>query len=413
MIALDLVQTVAFAGIVLFAGYAIRRRIGLLDRYNIPAPVVGGLVVAVAITIARRYDVTLATFDTTLQTPLQNAFFASVGFGASLALLRVGGPLVVLFFLASSVAAVGQNLLGMAVAWAIGQPLLLGVLAGSVTLTGGPATGLAFAPLFEEAGVPSAATLAVAAAMTGIVAGGLIGAPISTWLIRRHGLPVPDGRGTPTGTPPTDIVEAHVTENPGSPPAGEDREAYLLLKTLVVLLTAVWIGGVLSDWAAPYLRAVGLALPSYIGAMLVAAFIRNLDDATGLIGLSQASLDDLGNVALSLFLVLALMTLQIWEIVNLALPLAVLVAVQVAFVAVLSLWPVFRLMGRDYEGAVTAGGFTGFMLGTTANAMANMEALVEKFGPAPRAFLVVPMVGAFFIDFTNAIIITLFVSWLS
>ncbi|HEX7088367.1 MAG TPA: sodium/glutamate symporter, partial [Vicinamibacterales bacterium] len=376
MIAFDLVQTVAVAGIVLFAGYAIRRRIGVLDRYNIPAPVVGGLVVAAAITVARRYDVTLATFDTTLQTPLQNAFFASVGFGASLALLRVGGPLGVLFFLASTVAAVGQNLVGMAVAWAMGQPPLLGVLAGSVTLTGGPATGLAFAPLFEEAGVPSAATLAVAAAMAGIVAGGLIGGPISTWLIRRHGLAVPGARGPRPGRPPTDIVEAHVPDNPGAPPAGEDREAYLLLKTLVVLLTAVWIGGVLSDWAAPHLRAVGLALPSYIGAMLVAAFIRNLDDVTGLIGLSQASLDDLGNVALSLFLVLALMTLKLWEIVNLALPLAILVAVQVVFVAVLSMWPIYRLMGRDYEGAVTAGGFTGFMLGTTANAMANMEAVV-------------------------------------
>src|SRR5690606_10933161 len=188
--------------------------------------------------------------------------------------------------------AVAQNLLGMALAWALGQPLLLGVLAGSVTMTGGPATGLAFAPLFEEAGVPSAATLAVAAAMTGIVAGGLIGGPIGTWLIRRHQLQVPGSRGARTGRPPTDIVETHVPDNPGSPPAGEDREAYLLLKTLVVLLTAVWIGGVLSDWAAPHLRAIGLALPSYIGAMLVAAFIRNLDDLTGLIGLSQASLDD-------------------------------------------------------------------------------------------------------------------------
>lgn len=413
MIALDLVQTVAFAGIVLFAGYAIRRRIGVLDRYNIPAPVVGGLVVAGAITVARQYGLTLATFDTTLQEPLQNAFFASVGFGASLALLRVGGPLVMLFFLASTVAAVGQNVVGMAVAWLIGQPLLLGVLAGSVTLTGGPATGLAFAPLFEEAGVPSAATLAVAAAMTGIVSGGLIGGPIGTWLIRRHKLPLPSARGARAGVPPTDIVEAHVPERPGSPPAGEDRESYLLLKTLVVLLAAVWIGGVLSAWAAPHLRAVGLALPSYIGAMLVAALIRNVDDVTGVIGLSQSSLDDLGNVALTLFLVLALMTLRLWEIVNLALPLAILVAAQVAFIAILSLWPVFRLMGRDYEGAVTAGGFTGFMLGTTANAMANMEAIVEKYGPAPRAFLVVPMVGAFFIDFTNAIIITLFVSWLS
>ena len=145
--------------------------------------------------------------------------------------------------------------------------------------------------------------------------------------------------------------------------------------------------------------------------MLVAAAIRNLDDWRGWIGLSQRTIDDLGNVALSLFLVMALMTLRLWEIVNLAVPLAIIVAAQVAFIAVLCLGPIFRLMGRDYQGAVTASGFAGFMLGTTANAMANMEALVERYGPAPRAFLVVPMVGAFFIDFTNALIITAFVSW--
>ena len=194
-------------------------------------------------------------------------------------------------------------------------------------------------------------------------------------------------------------------------PAGEDRESYLLLKTLTVLLVAVWLGGVVSAWLKPVLARVGLALPAYIGAMLVAAAIRNLDDWRGWIGLSQRAIDDLGNVALSLFLVMALMTLRLWEIVNLAVPLAIIVATQVAFIAVLCLWPIFRLMGRDYQGAVTASGFAGFMLGTTANAMANMEALVERYGPAPRAFLVVPMVGAFFIDFTNALIITAFVSW--
>jgi ESS family glutamate:Na+ symporter len=146
--------------------------------------------------------------------------------------------------------------------------------------------------------------------------------------------------------------------------------------------------------------------------MLVAAFIRNVDDALGWVGLSQRAIDDLGNVALSLFLVMALMTLKLWEIVNLAVPLAVIVAAQVTFIVVLCLWPVYYLMGRDYQGAVTSSGFAGFMLGTTANAMANMEALVERYGPAPRAFLVVPMVGAFFIDFTNALIITAFVGWL-
>ena len=411
MLALDLVQTLALASVVLFIGYGIKRRVRLLSRYNIPAPVVGGLLVAAILSVAHQRGLALLTFDTTLQTPLQNAFFASVGFGASLALLRIGGPLVLIFFVASTLAAIAQNLLGLGLATLLGQPPLLGVLAGSVTLTGGPATGLAFAPLFEEAGVPSAATLAVAAAMVGIVSGGLIGGPIGTWLIARHRLPTPRDKAHADARAAQDIVEDQIIEPAVAAPPGEDRESYLLLKTLAVLLVAVWLGGVLSAWLAPILASVKMALPAYIGAMLVAATIRNVDDAVGWIGLSQRAIDDLGNVALSLFLVMALMTLRLWEIVNLAVPLAIIVAAQVALIAVLCVGPIFRLMGRDYQGAVTSSGFAGFMLGTTANAMANMEALVERYGPAPRAFLVVPMVGAFFIDFTNALIITAFVSW--
>ena len=411
MLSLDLIQTIAFAGLVLFAGYGIRRAVPLLARYNIPAPVVGGLLVAVAISVARARGGTLVAFDTTLQAPLMIAFFTSIGFGASLGLLRVGGPLVVSFFVVSTLAAIAQNVVGVLCARLLGQPPLMGVLAGSVTLTGGPATGLAFAPLFEAAGVPAAAPLAVAAAMVGIVSGGLIGGPIGTWLIARGRLATP--RSSPAATahvPAQQIVEERMAASLPSAPAGEDRESYALLKTLVVMLTAMWLGGVFSTWLNAELSRLGMALPAYIGAMIVAAVIRNLDDLTGLIGIPQAIVDDLGNVALSIFLVLALMTLRLWEIMNVAVPLAVIVFVQVVLVALLCVWPIYRLMGRDYQGAVIASGFCGFMLGTTANAMANMEALAERYGPAPRAFLVVPMVGAFFIDFTNGLIITAFLN---
>ena len=163
----------------------------------------------------------------------------------------------------------------------------------------------------------------------------------------------------------------------------------------------MWAG----SWIGGRLTAMGVTLPAYIGAMLVAASIRNLDDATGWLGLSQRVLDDVGSVALSLFLVLALMTLRLWELAGLALPMVVILSAQVALIALVC-WPTFRLMGRDYDAAVMSSGLCGFMLGTTANAMANMEALVDRYGPAPRAFLVVPMVGAFFIDFVNALIIT-------
>jgi glutamate:Na+ symporter, ESS family len=411
LLALDLVQSLAFSGLVLFAGYGIKRLVPPLTRYNIPAPVVGGLLVAIVISVARQTGTTLVTLDTTLQTPLMIAFFTSIGFGASVSLLRVGGPLVLVFFAISTLAAVAQNVIGIAGAIALGQHPLMGVLAGSMTLTGGPATGLAFAPLLEAAGVPAAGTLAVAAAMVGIVSGGIIGGPAGTWLIRHYALITP--RGRPRAVPhetAANLVEDRMPEAVAQAPAGEDRESYALLKTLVVMLVAMWIGGIVSRWLNGWLAGIDMALPAYIGAMLVAAVMRNADESLNLVGISQRLVDDLGNVALSLFLVLALTTLKLWEIVHIAVPLAIIVMIQVVLVAVLCVWPVFRLMGRDYEGAVISSGFCGFMLGTTANAMANMEALVERYGPAPRAFLVVPMVGAFFIDFTNALIITAFVN---
>jgi ESS family glutamate:Na+ symporter len=402
MMTLDLINTVAFGGTVLFLGHGVRRLFPALARYNVPAPVIGGLLVAVAILTARSRGLEVVTFDTRLQVPFMIAFFTTVGFGASLSLLRVGGPQVLLFFVLSTLLAVLQNVVGVLVAIPMGMPPLFGVLNGSVTLTGGPATGLAFAPAFEQAGVQGAATVAIAAAMVGIVSGGLIGGPIGTILIERHRLR--RRRGEPGHEQPplaTHIVEEQLPEPAAAAPAGEDKESYALLKALVVILIAMWIGSSVGNW----LTSAGITLPAYIGAMLVAAVIRNLDDATGLIGLSQRTIDDLGSVALSLFLVLALMTLRLWELAGLALPMVAILVVQVALIAAVC-WPIFRMMGRDYDAAVMAGGLCGFMLGTTANAMANMEALVDRYGPAPRAFLVVPMVGAFFVDFANAILIT-------
>jgi len=408
LIELDLVGTLAAAGLVLFAGYAIQRRVPLLSRHNIPAPVVGGLIVALAITALRAAGREAVRFDTTLQPPLMIAFFTSIGFGASVPLLRAGGPAVAVFLGLATAVAVLQNLMGAGVAAAIGVPPLLGVLAGSVTLTGGPATGLAFAPLFEQAGVTGAASLAVASGMVGIVCGGIIGGPIGTRLIERYRMR-PASRLSGEAHPresASDLVLSHEPADPVPPAvAGEDPGAQALLKGVVCLLAAMALGA----WIGKGFAALGLTLPAYIGAMLAAAALRNLDDVTGWIRLPHRLLDDLGNAALALFIAMALMTLKLWEIANLALPLAVILAAQVTLVAVVAYLLVARLMGRDYDAAVMASGFVGFMLGTTANAMANMGALTERYGPAPRAYLVVPMVGAFFIDFTNALIIVAFV----
>lgn len=405
MLELDLVQTLAFAGVALLLGEGLRRLVPVLGRYNLPAPVLGGLLVAVAVLIARGQGVTLFHFDTTLQSPLMIAFFTTIGFGASLSLLRIGGPQVLRFFLIATVFAIVQNLVGMVMALGFGLHPLFGVLAGSVTLTGGPATGLAFAPLFEQAGVAGASSVAIAVAIGGIVMGGLVGGPVGTVLIERRRLETPRrGRAERVDVA---LVETEVATTVHA--STEDDDAWPIVKNLVAILVAMWIG----FWVSKGFAALGMTLPSYIGAMLVASVIRNVDDVTGWIGLSHRFIDTFGIVTLTLFLVMALMTLKLWELAGLVLPLLAILAVQVVIAALVAAGPVFRLMGLNYESAVMSGGFIGFMLGTTANAMAVMRALVERYGAAPRAFLVAPIVGAFFIDFTNAIIITLFLNVLA
>jgi ESS family glutamate:Na+ symporter len=400
MLKLNLINTLAFAGVVLMLGYLLRRVFPVLAKLNLPAAVLGGLLVSVTILVARGQGVTLFEFDTTLQTPLMIAFFTTIGFGASLSMLKIGGPLVLLFLGLATAFAVLQNVVGVGVALIFGLDPLFGLLAGSVTLTGGPGTGLAFAPLFEEAGVAGAASIALAMAMAGIVSGALIGGPVAGWLVARHRL---DTRSSPP--PPKPDVGFDSPDDLGVGKAAiaddESAETWAVMKNVVLLLVAMGLGSWLSGW----IEARGITLPAYIGAMLVAAFIRNLDDMTGWFGLSMRIQDTIGAITLSLFLVLALMTLRLWELAGLAMPLLVSLVAQILLILI-SVPVVFRLMGRNYESAVMSGGFIGFMLGTTANAMAVMRTLVERYGPAPRAFLVAPLVGAFFIDFANALLVT-------
>ncbi|MBK6416500.1 sodium/glutamate symporter [Thermomonas sp.] len=396
MLQLDAVQTLALAGLALFLGYGLCRVVPFLARYNLPPPVVGGLVFALAAWAAHGRGTTLFSLDTALQGPLMVAFFTTIGINASLWLLKISGRQVLVFLLLASGFAIVQNLLGIAVAMGFGLHPMFGVLAGSATLTGGPATGLAFAPLFEQAGVAGAESIAVASAMAGIVCGGLIGGPVATVLIRRYQLRSthPEDHRAPPEERSVDV-------------ATESQREHAALKSIVVLLVAMWLGASVSSW----ISATGVTLPAYVGAMLVGAAVRNIDDRTGWIRLSVPTTDLVGNVCLALFLSVALMNLKLWELAGLALPLLVNLGLQALLVSVFCLL-VLRAMGRDYDAAVMSGGFIGFMLGTTANAMAVMRTLVERYGVAPRAFLVAPLVGAFFIDFSNALIITGFMNWL-
>lgn len=401
---LDMIQTTALAAVVLFAGYGIRRRIGVLDRFNIPAPVVGGFLFAALALTARLTGVLQFEFDTALQAPFMIAFFTCIGLGASLGLLKVGGPQVLLFWLLASVLAALQSGVGLGLAVAMGESPLLGLLAGSITMTGGHGTGAAFGKLMEDQyQFTGAVTVALAAATFGLVSGGLLGGPIGTRLIRRHGLKPATAAVTPA---PAGLEHAALDSEIDTETTGEAPTAYLLLQVLTVILVCMWAGGLLSRWLGQY-----VTLPGYIGAMIIAAVVRNLADASGALKISPRVVDDMGTIALSLFLAMALMSLKLWELLDLALPMLVILAAQVTMMGIFATWVTFRVMGRDYDAAVMAGGHCGFGLGATPNAVANMTSLVERFGAAPRAFLVVPMVGAFFIDFTNAIIITTYINF--
>lgn len=402
MLSLDPIQSVACGGLFLLVGYAIRQRVPLLARFSIPAPVIGGLLVALALLACRQWDVTPVRFDMTFKQPLMIAFFTAIGFNASASLLRVGGRQLLLFLGLASGLAVVQNLVGIGLATAFGLPPLFGVITGSVTLTGGPATGMVFAPLFAEAGVHGAASVALANAMAGIVLGSVIGAPVATMLIERLQLRTPKAAPHAAGIAVAVAPEGRLATSAPS----ADETAYAGLRNFVWIVLAMGLGA----WISTGLGRLGLTLPAYIGAMLVGALIRNIDDRRGWFGLSMPAIDVIGNICLSLFLVIALMDLHLWELSGLALPLLVNLGVQSLIVVAFCCWPLLQLMGRDYDAAVMASGFIGFMLGTTANAMAVMSSLTERYGPAARAFLVAPIVGAFLIDFTNALVITAFVN---
>ena len=401
-----MMQTLALAAVVLFVGYGIRRRVPVLDRYNIPAPVVGGFLFA-ALSLALRMSGLVAfEFNTTLQTPLMIAFFTTIGLGASLGLLKIGGPQVLLFFALASVLAVLQNVVGVGLASVLGVEPLLGLIAGSITMTGGHGTGAAFGKLIEDQYAFSGAlTLAMAAATFGLVCGGLIGGPIATRLMQQH-KPKRTTGGVPAGAAGAAAQLDPLDEEIDTEPAGEPATAYTLLKVITIILIAMWAGGLLSTWLGRH-----VTLPAYIGAMIVAAIVRNTADLSKIVRIEQRTVDDLGTIALSLFLAMALMSLRLWELLDLALPMFAILVAQVTMMGAFAYFITFRVMGRDYDAAVMAGGHCGFGLGATPNAVANMEAITERFGPAPRAFLVLPMVGAFFIDFTNAIIITTFINW--
>jgi ESS family glutamate:Na+ symporter len=400
---LNPIQVLALAAFGVAMGVWLKEKLPLLDRLNIPASIVGGLVYALAALILRDRFVNLE-MDLVLQNVLMVTFFTTIGMSASLRLVREGGLQVLWFFGIATVGAVLQNVVGIGAARLFSLDPLLGIISGSVALTGGPATALAFGDTFEKMGVRGAATLGVASAMFGITMGGILGGHIGASLIRRYRLHPAAANHKPALARTEAIVYAGEQRAPEVTPMSDETEAEHspLLNNVIAIAVAMGLGTILSMG----FERLGLILPSYVGAMIAAAVLRNLDDRLHFARIAQHQIDTVGSISLYLFIVMALLTLRLWELVHLALPMVVMLVLQVALVWVMCMTLSFFAMGRDYEAAVMAGGFCGFMLGTTANAMACMDVLVRKFGPAPRAYIVVPLVGAFLIDFTNALLIT-------
>jgi len=460
---LDLMMTLALAAVFLFVGYGVQQRLKFLSRSSIPAPAIGGLLFALLVLALRARGTLGVTLDTTLRAPLQTAFFTTIGLGATFTLLRAGGWRMGFFWVIASATAVVQNIVGMGVAVALGAPLALGIMCGALTLTGGPATGLAFTGDFEELGVAGAGALIIASATFGIFVSSLVGNPVATFLIKRF-------RPAPPHSPHENVSETdsvsrapsyqstddtrgvtcHSQRTTGEPQraneniiaeiadeAGEGRDAelgsvsaraqalggqsltgYDLLRNLAVILAVMGAGALVSlaltTVSAEMPEAVGkfFKLPGYIGAMVVAAAVRNFDDRYPWLRIDARAVEALGTIALALFLVIALMDLKLWQLAGLAVPMLVILFVQIIVMILYAVLVTFVLMGRDYEAAVTASGHIGFGLGITPNAVANMEALAARFAPAPRSFLIVPVVGAFFIDFSNSLVINFFINLL-
>ena len=376
------------------AGRFLVRNLDLLRRYCIPEPVAGGVVFALAHLALRQAGILEISFDSTLQTFFMVVFFCSVGFTACFRLLKKGGLQVLLFLGIAVMMCVLQNGLGAFIASAFGLDPRLGLATGSIPMVGGHGTAASFGPLLEKAGVSGASAVAIASATFGLVAGCVIGGPTAVSRIRQKKL-----HSFETATGSNEVV---VDKNEVTGAIDSDR----FLNAALCLALAIGAGTVVSAW----LNKV-FTFPIYIGAMLVAAFIRNTTDMAGK-EIPMEEISTIGSFSLSLFLGLAMMGLKLWELADLAVPMVVMLVAQTVLMMVYAYFVVFNLLGKNYDAAVMTSGFCGFGMGATPNAMANMQAITQKYGPAPTAYFVVPLVGSLFIDFMNTIVITSFLNLL-
>lgn len=405
-IELNMYHAVALGAFLFWLGGVITKRVGFLDRYCIPAPLVGGLCFSILNCVLYSAGVASITFDSTLQTVFMIMFFTTVGFTVSIPALLKGGKAVVLCLIVSIVMIPLQNFLGGGVMALFGRDPLLGIGCGSIALVGGPGTAAAFGPDLEAAGAVGGSVVSIAAATFGLVAGSLMGGPTARRLIEKHDLhPVPavhmqgaQTQSVQSELPATDIASEDESFTSDSP---------RFIKGFMLLLLAVGVGNQVSVWLT---ALTGLTFPAYIGAMLVAVVVRNVMDGVN-VEYPAEEIDTMGNMFLSIFLAMALAGLKLWELIDLALPMLICLVLQCLVMFLFSYIVVFNVMGRNYDAAVMTAGFIGFAMGATSNAMANMQVVTKKYGPSPVAYFAIPMVGGMFIDFFNAVLISANIGW--
>lgn len=391
-LSLDMYQTMAFAVVILTFGTWLKKHVKVLEKFCIPSPVIGGLVFAILSCILHMAGVLEFAFDETLKTICMVAFFTAVGFQANLKVLKSGGVSLVIFLVCICTLIIMQNTLSLGLAKLMGVNPLVGLSTGSIAMVGGHGTSGAFGPVLEDFGMQGATTLCTAAATFGLVAGSLMGGPLGRRLILKNDLlkTVKDEDTAPL----EEEEEKHKRFHSKYAPAAYQIAIAMGLGTLISYL----------------LSKTGMTFPTYIGAMIIAAIMRNLGEYTKKFKVHMGEINDIGGICLSLFLGIAMITLKLWQLASLALPLFVLLCGQVILMFLFAYFVVYNVMGRDYDAAILSAGVCGFGMGATPNAMANMQALTNKFVPAVKPYLLVPIVGSMFADFLNSLCITFFIN---
>lgn len=376
---------------VLLLGRFIISKVKALRDFNIPEPVVGGIIAAIIIFLLYHYGRVELKFDGSLKDPLMLAFFTSIGLSADFASLKKGGKLLIIFLFIVTGLLFLQNIVGMVVATLLGVNPVIGLLGGSITMSGGHGTGAAWADIFKDAPYYFDASMevAMASATFGLVMGGIVGGPVARFLVRKYKLE-PDKRiqnDSPVGF-----------EKP-------EKERLITAGSFVESLALITIALFGGTEIAKFFQG-GFTLPTFVWCLFIGVLLRNILQATKIHQVFDREVSVIGNVSLSLFLAFALMSINLWQLVALALPMVMILICQVAVMVAYAVFVTFRFCGCDYDAAVLAAGHCGFGLGATPTAMVNMQTVTTHYGPSHTAFIVVPLVGAFFIDIINALVIS-------